>query len=84
MAKASAPATRTRILDSSPAGLNGHRVKIRASNVSFYYGRFRALNDVTLSIAEHKITALIGPSGCGKSTLLHTFNRMYDLTPGAR
>jgi len=52
--------------------------------VSFYYGRFRALNDVTLSIAERKITALIGPSGCGKSTLLHTFNRMYDLTPGTR
>jgi phosphate transport system ATP-binding protein len=84
LAQPSAPATRTRNLESSHAALNGHRVKIRASNVSFYYGRFRALNDVTLSIAEHKITALIGPSGCGKSTLLHTFNRMYDLTPGAR
>jgi phosphate transport system ATP-binding protein len=84
LANASAPATRTRNLDSSPAALNGHRVKIRASNLSFYYGRFRALDDVTLSIAEHKITALIGPSGCGKSTLLHTFNRMYDLTPGTR
>jgi phosphate transport system ATP-binding protein len=82
--KASDQATRTQNLDSSPAAVNGHRVKIRASNLSFYYGRFRALNDVTLSIAEHKITALIGPSGCGKSTLLHTFNRMYDLTPGAR
>jgi phosphate transport system ATP-binding protein len=84
LAQVSAPATRTRNLDSSPAALNGHRVKIRASNVSFYYGRFRALNDVSLSIAENKITAMIGPSGCGKSTLLHTFNRMYDLTPGAR
>jgi phosphate transport system ATP-binding protein len=84
LAQLSAPARRTRNLESSHAALNGHRAKIRASNVSFYYGRFRALNDVTLSIAEHKITALIGPSGCGKSTLLHTFNRMYDLTPGAR
>ena len=84
MAQPSAPATRTRNLDSSHSALNGHRVKLRASNVSFFYGRFRALNDVTLSIGEHKITALIGPSGCGKSTLLHTFNRMYDLTPGAR
>ena len=84
MAQPSAPATRTRNLDSSHSALNGHRVKLRASNVSFYYGRFRALNDVTLSIGERKITALIGPSGCGKSTLLHTFNRMYDLTPGAR
>jgi phosphate transport system ATP-binding protein len=84
LAQQSAPATRSRDLDSTHAALNGHRVKIRASNMSFYYGRFRALNDVTLSIAEDKITALIGPSGCGKSTLLHTFNRMYDLTPGTR
>jgi hypothetical protein len=33
-----------------PAGaraLNGQRVKIRASGVSFFYGRFRALNDVS-------------------------------------
>jgi phosphate transport system ATP-binding protein len=51
--------------------LNGQRVKIAASGVCFYYGRFRALNDVSLTIAENKITAMIGPSGCGKSTLLH-------------
>ena len=65
-------------------GLNGQRDKIRASGVSFYYGRFRALHDVSLAIAENKITAMIGPSGCGKSTLLQIFNRMYDLTPGTR
>ena len=65
-------------------GLNDRRVKISASNVSFFYGRFRALHDVSLVIAEHKITAMIGPSGCGKSTLLQIFNRMYDLTPGTR
>ena len=65
-------------------GLNGQRVKIRASGVSFFYDRFRALNDVSLTIAENKITAMIGPSGCGKSTLLQIFNRMYDLTPGTR
>jgi phosphate transport system ATP-binding protein len=65
-------------------GLNGQRVKIRASGLSFYYGRFPALSDVSLAIAENKITAMIGPSGCGKSTLLHVFNRMYDLTPGTR
>ena len=63
-------------------GLNGQRAKIRASQVSFFYGRFRALNDVSLTIAENKITAMIGPSGCGKTTLLQIFNRMYDLTPG--
>jgi phosphate transport system ATP-binding protein len=73
----------TRQPDAS-SSLNGHRVKIQASGVSFFYGRFRALHDVSLSIPERKITAMIGPSGCGKSTLLQIFNRMYDLTPGAR
>lgn len=70
MAHPSAVATRTRNLDSGHSALNGHHVKIRTSNVSFYYGRFRALSDVSLSVAEKKITDLIGPSGCGKSTLL--------------
>jgi phosphate transport system ATP-binding protein len=81
MAAASA---QTQKLAPGHGALNGHRIKLRAANVSFFYGRFRALNDVTLSIAENKITAMIGPSGCGKSTLLQTFNRMHDLTPGTR
>jgi len=42
------------------------------------------LKDISLGIAEKKVTAFIGPSGCGKSTLLRTFNRMYSLYPGQR
>jgi phosphate transport system ATP-binding protein len=57
--------------------------KISLDNVTFYYGRFRALKDISLEIPEHRITALIGPSGCGKSTLLRMLNRMYDLVPGS-
>jgi phosphate transport system ATP-binding protein len=53
-------------------------------HVSFYYGSFRALKDISLQIPERRVTALIGPSGCGKSTLLRTLNRMYDLVPGTR
>ena len=75
---------RTRDLISGDPALRGQPIKLRTSNLSFFYGGFRALKDVSLSIAERKITALIGPSGCGKSTLLSTFNRMYELTPGAR
>ena len=44
----------------------------------------RVLKDITLSFPPRKISAIIGPSGCGKSTLLRSFNRMHDLTPGAR
>ena len=58
--------------------------KLDVEDLSFYYGRFRALNRINLKIPEQRITALIGPSGCGKSTLLRVFNRMYDLVPGAR
>jgi phosphate transport system ATP-binding protein len=58
--------------------------KAEVKNLSVYYGKFRALADINLSVQENKITAIIGPSGCGKSTLLRSFNRMNDLTPSAR
>ena len=53
-------------------------------NLSFFYGKFQGLRNVSMDIAEHKVTAFIGPSGCGKSTLLRTLNRMYSLYPGQR
>jgi phosphate transport system ATP-binding protein len=59
-------------------------VEIEARHFNFYYGSFKALNDVSIMAPRHQITALIGPSGCGKSTLLRAINRMHDRTPGAR
>jgi phosphate transport system ATP-binding protein len=53
-------------------------------NVSIYYGSFRAVTNVSLTIYENQITAFIGPSGCGKTTVLRTLNRMNDLVAGAR
>jgi len=50
---------------------------------SCYYGSFRAVREISLSIDHNRITAIIGPSGCGKSTLLRSFNRMNDLIPSA-
>lgn len=58
--------------------------KMAIRNLDFYYGKFHALKNINLDIADKKVTAFIGPSGCGKSTLLRTFNRMYDLYPGMR
>ncbi|OIP08350.1 MAG: phosphate ABC transporter ATP-binding protein [Rhodocyclales bacterium CG17_big_fil_post_rev_8_21_14_2_50_68_7] len=60
------------------------QAKAEVSNLSFYYGDFRALKDVGMPVYDKKVTALIGPSGCGKSTLLRCFNRMHDLYPGNR
>jgi phosphate transport system ATP-binding protein len=58
--------------------------KMEVLDLAVYYGKFRALREINLQIQEKRITAIIGPSGCGKSTLLRSFNRMNDLTPGAR
>jgi phosphate transport system ATP-binding protein len=54
------------------------------NGVSIYYGSFRAVTNVSLTIYEHQITAFIGPSGCGKTTVLRTLNRLNDLVVGAR
>jgi phosphate transport system ATP-binding protein len=65
-----------------PAG--AHDVVFRAENLDFHYGKFKALEGVTMDIRRNEITALIGPSGCGKSTFLRCLNRMNDLIPGTR
>ncbi len=56
----------------------------QVSDVSVYYGTFRAVKDVSLQIPRNRVTALIGPSGCGKTTFLRSLNRMNDLIEGAR
>ena len=53
-------------------------------SLAVYYGDFRAVRDVDLTIRGQEITAFIGPSGCGKTTVLRCFDRMNDLIPGAR
>ncbi len=58
--------------------------KLSIDKLNFYYGRFHALRDINMDIAERQVTAFIGPSGCGKSTLLRTFNRIYGLYPEQR
>jgi phosphate transport system ATP-binding protein len=57
---------------------------IEADGLNFYYGQKRALEDISIRIRPHLVTAFIGPSGCGKSTFLRTLNRMNDVIPGTR
>src|SRR5262249_45928010 len=58
--------------------------KLKAANVNFFYGSFRALTDISLDMHTNRITALIGPSGCGKSTFLRTLNRINETIKNAR
>ena len=53
-------------------------------DLNSWYGERQALSKISLSIPEHRITAIIGPSGCGKSTFIRCLNRINDLIPGFR
>ena len=56
---------------------------LQLTDVTAYYGDFRAVRDVNLIVPPQQVTALIGPSGCGKSTMLRSINRMHETIPGA-
>jgi len=58
--------------------------RIDVKDLNVYYGQFRAVEGVTMSIEARSVTAFIGPSGCGKSTFLRTLNRMHEVLPGTR
>jgi phosphate transport system ATP-binding protein len=58
--------------------------RIEVEGLNLYYGAFRAVRDITMTIEPRSVTAIIGPSGCGKSTFIRSLNRMHEVTPGAR
>ncbi|GCD90616.1 phosphate ABC transporter ATP-binding protein PstB [Nocardioides sp. LS1] len=57
---------------------------IDVSDLDIYYGDFKAVEGVNMTIKARSVTAFIGPSGCGKSTMLRSLNRMHEVIPGAR
>jgi phosphate transport system ATP-binding protein len=58
--------------------------RIEVTDLDIYYGSFKAVANVTMTIEPFSVTAFIGPSGCGKSTVLRTLNRLHEVIPGAR
>lgn len=62
--------------------MNGSHLRIQ--NLSVWYGERQVLHDVSLSIPDRGITAIIGPSGCGKTTLLKSMNRLLEVTDDVR
>jgi phosphate transport system ATP-binding protein len=58
--------------------------RIDLKNLDAYYGSFKAVEGVSMSIEPRSVTALIGPSGCGKSTVLRTLNRLHEVIRGGR
>ena len=93
MSNTALPDTGARILSVSPVEIAQRRETLSAEGratvfdiqaLTVSYGQTLALQDVSLEIYEHIVTAVIGPSGCGKSTFIRCLNRMNDLVPSAR
>ncbi len=58
--------------------------RIDVSDLDIFYGNFKAVEGVSMTVEPRAVTAFIGPSGCGKSTVLRTLNRMHEVIPGGR
>ena len=81
----SGPTRRPEVPTSDPAAEAApEQAVFHIGDLSFFYGPFRAIRDVSLDVAGNRITAVIGPSGCGKSTFIRCLNRMNELIPGTR
>ncbi|MBI2305625.1 MAG: phosphate ABC transporter ATP-binding protein [Chloroflexi bacterium] len=63
---------------------DGQDAKIVVDGLNAWYGSVQALRDVSLTILDRKVTAVIGPSGCGKSTFIRCLNRMHEVAPHTR
>ena len=55
--------------------------RIDVKDLNVYYGDFKAVEGVSMTVEPRSVTAFIGPSGCGKSTFLRTLNRMHEVDP---
>ncbi|MCU1486320.1 MAG: pstB1 [Actinomycetia bacterium] len=80
----STPTSPSPVATDEPTVVHDATPVFEASDLSVYYGAFRAVRNVDLQVNRGEITAFIGPSGCGKSTVLRCFNRMNDGITGAR
>src|SRR5215472_15463640 len=57
--------------------------EIRIEGVTKRFGDVKAVDDVSLEIADGEFLVLVGPSGCGKSTLLRLIAGLEEVTSGS-
>ncbi|MDO6592014.1 ABC transporter ATP-binding protein/permease [Loktanella sp. D2R18] len=68
----------------TPLSLNPSAPALQFEDVTFSYGADLepALRDISFSVAEGTVTALVGPSGAGKTTIARLIPRFWDVTSG--
>ncbi len=75
------------ILDTPTMDIDGRDISpenhaLKAENISFAYGDKKVIDDISLTIPEKTVTAIVGPSGGGKTTLCHLLSRFWDVDKG--
>ncbi len=71
-------------IDSTQRATSGQQIALSIQELNAWYGKFLAVNGVSMDVPCNRITGLIGPSGSGKSTVLRCLNRIHETAPGAR
>jgi general L-amino acid transport system ATP-binding protein len=56
---------------------------IVAADVHKWYGKFHALQGVSLTVNQGEVVVIMGPSGSGKSTFIRTFNALEEYQQGS-
>ncbi|MBQ3911602.1 MAG: ATP-binding cassette domain-containing protein [Lachnospiraceae bacterium] len=55
---------------------------LRVENLCQYFGRVKAVDDVSFSVYKGEVFGLVGESGCGKTTTGRSIIKIYDITSG--
>lgn len=57
-------------------------MELRLEHLVKDFSGTKAVNDVSITIQDGKLTGLLGPSGCGKSTTLYLISGLESPTSG--
>ena len=55
---------------------------IKVEHLGKYFGKVKAVDDISFEVPEHETMVLLGTSGCGKTTTLKMLNRLVEPTTG--